>query len=67
MEREIEILTLSEVARFLCRSESSVRQNADSGRIPCTRTEGGQRIFRRKDVERFAAERAKKNEVTDDD
>ena len=50
---ESEILTLTEAARLLGRSEGSLRSNADRGIIPCMRSANGRRIFRRKDLERF--------------
>ena len=37
----------------------TVRAMNNSGRLDAVRTPGGQRLFRREDVEHFAAERAK--------
>ncbi len=37
----------------------TVRAMNNSGRLDAVRTPGGQRLFRREDVERFAAKRAK--------
>jgi excisionase family DNA binding protein len=49
-----ELLSLSETARILNRSKDSVRQWADSGRLPVTWA-GGARTFARRDVEAAAA------------
>jgi excisionase family DNA binding protein len=51
-------MTTSEAARLLRISESSVRALERAGRLPAQRTESGQRIFSRADVERVAAQRA---------
>lgn len=52
-----EVLTVSEAAREIARSAQNVRDLADSGKLPAMRTVGGQRIFRRVDVEQFRLER----------
>lgn len=50
-----EILTVSGVARALSVSEKTVRKWADTGELPARRTDSGQRLFTRVDVDRFRA------------
>ncbi len=58
MER---LLSPSDAARILGVVPATVRAMALSGRLPpATMTESGIRLFRREDVERLAAERAKR-------
>ncbi len=54
-----DILTTADVSRMLDVTTETVRAMNNSGRLDAMRTPGGQRLFRREDVERFAAERAK--------
>jgi hypothetical protein len=53
-------LLLVDAARILLVGERGTRVLADRGELPCERTPSGIRIFRRGDVERLAAERAKR-------
>jgi excisionase family DNA binding protein len=53
-------LTPAEVAKRANRTPATVREWANRGQLPCTRTETGVRIFREADVERFLGERAKR-------
>lgn len=53
-------LLIADAARVLRVNEDTVRGFANSGALPVERTPGGLRIFRRGDVERLAAERAKR-------
>lgn len=46
-----EWLTVSPAARFLGVSAETVRDWADKGKLPFTRTPGNQRRFRRADLE----------------
>jgi excisionase family DNA binding protein len=46
-----------DVARALNVSTQRVRQLVDAGKLSAMRTPGGQRIFRREDVERLKAQR----------
>jgi excisionase family DNA binding protein len=48
-----EVMTVSEAARALDKSAQTVREWADVGKLPSVRTVGGQRIFKRVDVERI--------------
>lgn len=50
-------LTVSETARELDVAAQTVRAWADTGKLPTSRTAGGQRIFQRADVERLIAKR----------
>lgn len=50
--------TLGDACWALRLSEEQVRRLADAGVLPCERTPGGYRIFRRSAVEELAAERA---------
>lgn len=47
-------MTPAEVADFFRVSPDTVARWADEGRLPCFRTPGGQRRYRRTDVEAFA-------------
>jgi len=53
-----DLMTTSEVARRAGVSGAAVNQWERKGKLPAEKTETGQRIFRREDVERFLAERA---------
>jgi len=48
-----ELLTSAEVARLVGVGPTAVKRWADSGSLPCIRTAGGHRRFRRVDIERF--------------
>jgi len=45
-------MTVSEVARELDIAAETVREWADSGKLPMRRTAGGIRVFERADIER---------------
>jgi excisionase family DNA binding protein len=49
------LLTSAEVARLTGVGPTAVKRWADSGTLPCIRTAGGHRRFRRDDVDRFLA------------
>lgn len=49
-----EQIGLSEAARLIGVSASTMRRYADHGEVPVTKTTGGHRRFRRRDVSRFA-------------
>ena len=51
-------LSAADAARLLGVVPATVRQMERDGRLPAQRTAGGMRLFHRKDVERFLAERA---------
>jgi excisionase family DNA binding protein len=51
-----ELLTVSEAARALDVAAQTVRDWVDRGKLPAMRTAGGQRIFRRADIERVRQE-----------
>jgi excisionase family DNA binding protein len=53
-----ELMTPSEAARVLGLSADSVRALSDSGRLPTLKTVSGRRLFRRRDVEKLASDRA---------
>ena len=50
-------LEAADVARLLNVTPARVRQLADVGRLPCTRTAAGTRLFARDDVEALLRER----------
>jgi excisionase family DNA binding protein len=50
-------ISTTEAAHILLVSAETVRQWADTGRLPATRTGSGMRLFDRADVERLARER----------
>jgi excisionase family DNA binding protein len=50
-----ELLSVSEASRELQVSTDTIRQWADTGKLPAMRTSGGQRIFRREDIARAVA------------
>lgn len=50
-----DLLTPTVVARFLGCSVDLVRYYSDDGRLPMVRTTTGRRLFRRADVDTFAA------------
>jgi excisionase family DNA binding protein len=52
-----DLLTPSDAARLAGVSVDAIRINADKGNLPALRTTSGRRLFRRADVERFAAQR----------
>ena len=54
-----ELMTPSDAARILGLSSDSVRSLSDSGRLATLRTVSGRRLFRRGDVEKLAADRAR--------
>ena len=54
-----DLMTPSDAARILGLSADSVRVLGDTGRLPALRTVSGRRLFRRGDVERLAADRAR--------
>ncbi len=53
-------LTTQDVARRLGVASATVRQLANSGKLPTMRTYGGQRLFKDCDVEQLARERREK-------
>jgi DNA-binding transcriptional MerR regulator len=53
-----DLFTPTDAARVLGLSVSSVRAVSNSGLLPSLRTVNGYRLFRRRDVERLAVERA---------
>ncbi len=57
--KQTDILTTADVSRMLDVTTETVRSMNNSGRLLAMRTPGGQRLFRKEDVERFAAKRAK--------
>jgi excisionase family DNA binding protein len=57
-----EMLTPAQAARKLQVSGEYVRELANSGKLPCTRTPLG-RLFRVEDIERFEAERTARLEA----
>ena len=57
-----ELMTPSEAARVLGLSADAVRSLSDTGRLPTLKTVGGRRLFRRGDVEKLAAARARAEE-----
>jgi excisionase family DNA binding protein len=52
-----DLLTVADAAKLLGLSESSIRLIERLGGLPCQRTISGTRLFRRADVEQYAAER----------
>jgi excisionase family DNA binding protein len=56
---------ISAAARYLEISESYLRKLEASGQLEAERLVGGQRVFRRKELERFAAERAARKAAAD--
>jgi len=64
-------MTVSAVARALCRSQEGIRLLADNGKLQCQRTSTGQRLFKASDVQKFIADgrngnRPNQYEATDD-
>jgi hypothetical protein len=53
---EVEYLTPAAAARFIGKSEGSVRGYAQNGKLPCIRTSTGLRLFRRADLEKFISD-----------
>lgn len=58
----MKLLSTTDVAQRLGYSAVYVRLLADRGKLPVQRTEGGYRIFKDEDIERFVAERQRKAE-----
>ena len=54
---EMDIIGVSDAARLLNVSESSVRYWVKTGRLPALRTPSGHRLFMRADVEALAQTR----------
>lgn len=54
----MDFLKTSEVARILSMGESTVRQWEREGRLKAVRTVTGQRLFKRKDVEKLIPKEA---------
>lgn len=54
MKLELKTLTTSQAARMLRVSTSTLRRRAESGAIPCERTRGGHRRFRRTELEELS-------------
>lgn len=52
-----EILTIGEAAKILNLSTQRIRQLERSGRLSCSKTSTGWRIFQRSEVENFRRER----------
>jgi len=52
-----DLLTSAEVARLAGVGPTAIKRWSDSGALPCNRTAGGHRRFRRGDVEHFLASR----------
>ncbi len=50
-----ELMTVSAVARALCRSQEGIRYLANQGKLKCQRTSSGQRLFLASEVEKFIA------------
>jgi len=61
-----ELLTTADVARILDVVPATVRLMERDGRLPALKTPGGQRLFRRSDVERLAAARAERRSLEAD-
>ncbi len=55
------LLMTEDVARELRVSSARVRQLANEGKLPTTRTVGGKRIFCLSDVEKLAEERSRRD------
>jgi excisionase family DNA binding protein len=55
-----DIIGISEAARIVGVSADSIRGAADAGRLRHFKIKGGQRLFYRKDVEKFKQARDKK-------
>ena len=48
-----QLLTMAEVADIFRVSKQAIRTWTNSGKLPCIRTPGGHRRFRREDVEKM--------------
>ncbi len=59
-----DLMTTSEAARVLDLSPDAVRWLEREGRLPAQRTTNGYRLFRRRDVEQYAAIRAARKGAT---
>lgn len=65
MKKADELLTTGDVAIAAKVVPETVRMWESSGRLSCLRTRGGQRLFRREDVDRWLAQRkADAEEIT---
>ncbi len=60
-------LSVADAARLLGVVPATVRQMERDGRLPAQRTAGGMRLFRREDVERLVAQRAKAGQRSEPD
>jgi DNA-binding transcriptional MerR regulator len=56
-EKPSDLMFVAAVAKRLGLSEVTVRDYSNQGRIKHTRTTSGHRLYRRVDIERYAAER----------
>jgi len=56
MHRQSDTVTVGEAAALLKVSTKTIQRMADSGKLPCEKTPGGQRRFRREDVEKLIPE-----------
>jgi hypothetical protein len=54
------LFTPSAAARFVGKSEATVRYAVTTGKLPCVRTTTGVRLFRQSDLEDFARKRGEK-------
>ncbi len=59
MQQQPDLLSVSETARLVRMSESTVKRWADAGDLPCQRTGRGDRLFRAADVETLVRERSR--------
>jgi excisionase family DNA binding protein len=55
---EHELMTITEVAQRLSLSGSTVKYHESTGHLPALKLSTGERLFRRADVEKFAAARS---------
>ena len=55
-----DLLTVTHTARLLTLSEITIRALSDQGRLACIRTSAGHRLYRRRDIEKYAAQRESK-------
>ncbi len=55
-----DLMSISDAARLAGVSSEWLRKLCDSGRVPAIRTVAGQRLFRRGDIENYAAERKRR-------
>jgi hypothetical protein len=52
------LFTSSAAARFIRKSEGTVRSYVTTGKLPCIRTSTGVRLFRKSDLEKFISKNA---------